>query len=122
MGWKAYQTAKIQAWIERTKGGQNPLFRAKDIKPEDYFPRSAPRHQPRLRAYREYTTKKTTTDLLTTESLYDRYGRDAIFIGHRRRGSAGPRGGKALTAHSAVRETTRTKRVPGGGWGRNRGP
>jgi hypothetical protein len=66
MGWKAYQTAKIQAWIERTKGGQNPLFRAKDIKPEDYFPRSAPRHQPRLRAYREYTTKKTTTDLLTT--------------------------------------------------------
>jgi hypothetical protein len=38
MGWKAYQTAKIQAWIERTKGGQNPLFRAKDIKPEDYFP------------------------------------------------------------------------------------
>jgi hypothetical protein len=66
MGWKAYQTAKIQAWIERTKGGQTQLFRAKDIKPEDYFPRFAPRHQPRLRGNREYTAKKKTPDGLTT--------------------------------------------------------
>src|SRR3954467_6516168 len=66
MGWKAYQTAKIQAWIERTKGGQNQLLGAKDIKPEDYSPRFAPRHQARLRANREYSTKKTTLERLTT--------------------------------------------------------